>query len=114
MSKITNPLLELATNTTAASWPGTRRCLRLGDLEIGVLAIVTRDLNRVASVERALSCTAVVIVHEVCTVLHLDRTVVVDLVGLQGAIEREVGLGLALFVGSIVVLVFDVNLHCQG
>ena len=110
MSKITNPLLELATDTTAASWPGARRCLGLSDLKVGVLAVVTCDLDRVTSVEGTFSRTAVVIIHEMCAVLHLNRTVVVDLVGLQGAIEREAGLGFAFLVGVVVLLRSNVSL----
>lgn len=71
--------------------------------ELMVLAVVTSDGNRVTRVECAITLSTVVVAVQVCVVFHLDA-IVIDFVGFEGAVERELRLGFAFEVFWVVVL----------
>lgn len=72
-------------------------------LHVCVLALATRDLDWVTSVERTLALGFVVVFHDVRAIVHLDA-VVVDSVCLQRTVKTERRLGLAFEIFVVVFL----------
>ena len=61
----------------------------VGGRDVGVLAVVAGDRCWVALVEHALTFLLLVLRSQRGGVLHLDRTIVVDLVGAECAVKLE-------------------------
>lgn len=72
-------------------------------LQLRILPVVSRDLHGIPRVERPLALRTMEVLVDVRAILHLDP-VVVDFVGLQGAVQGEGGLGLPFEVFRVVVL----------
>jgi hypothetical protein len=105
----TNPLLQALASMSETAGSSHARIGILAHaavlvLQIHVLAIITSNSDRIAAVERSVTFGLVVVFHKMRVVFHLDA-IVIDLVCLQSTIERESGLGLAVQVFWVVVLV---------
>lgn len=82
--------------------------ISLRDLELGISAVVARDLHRITAVKLPFTRALVVVAHQVCAVLELDVAVavagVVDIVCAESAVERKGRLPFSFEVCRVVVL----------